>query len=156
MDWFEVEKNLFVPLNSGINENIEELLEIYDDMIIYKAFLLCFRLPVNPLHNKSLSEFVYHNRIINRIIKDIFLDINNAINMMISDHPVEFGEVVGNACNHDDKKMIEKILNNTTWTPQIITDATIYKKDFNFYVMHYIIKIIFAFKHHVIKLHLCI
>lgn len=27
-----------------------------------------------------------------------------------SDHPVEFGEVVGNACNHDNKKMIEKIL----------------------------------------------
>ncbi|CAG8743117.1 6639_t:CDS:2, partial [Acaulospora morrowiae] len=41
---------------------------------IFNAFLLCFQLPINPLHDCNLSEYSYRDRIVNRIIEDIFLD----------------------------------------------------------------------------------
>ncbi|RHZ65151.1 hypothetical protein Glove_319g48 [Diversispora epigaea] len=248
VDWCETEKELSIPLDSGISEDTKVLLKIFSRdwprewiQSVYKAFLLCFQLPVNPLHDRNLSEYAYRDRIVNRLIEDIFLDANNAINMrtgeientdrkvqknlkrspeqkraigwshdallMIkvnsSDRPVGFGEVVGNACYHNDKKMTdnrEKILISMqlgfSKLQQILEKRgadkegfknietfgiLVYKRDFYFYVMHYvnglylvnkfdefaipdnvtqfselsdIIKILFAFKHRVIQLHL--
>ncbi|RHZ90205.1 hypothetical protein Glove_4g15 [Diversispora epigaea] len=46
---------------------------------VYNTFLLCFQLPINPLHDGDLSEYAYRDRIVNRIIEDVFLDVNNVI-----------------------------------------------------------------------------
>ncbi|RHZ65092.1 hypothetical protein Glove_319g45 [Diversispora epigaea] len=92
-------------------------------------------------YDRNLLEYAYRDRIVNLLIEDIFLDVNNVINMrtgeientdrkvqrppeqkcaigwshntllMIkvnsSDCSIGFGEVVGNACYHNNKKMTE-------------------------------------------------
>ncbi|CAG8786067.1 14938_t:CDS:2, partial [Cetraspora pellucida] len=149
----------------GYNVNLNKVAVLFDEMsivnrdaysfteewsmrwikLVYNAFLLCFQLSINPLHDGELSEYAYKDRIVNRIIEDVFLDINNVIRMKTGevgnqnskvqkdserslgqwrsvgwehdamlvikvnsvDFQVGFGEVVGNACIRDDKKMIE-------------------------------------------------
>ena len=61
-------------LYSGIWEMIVLTLVLF-------CSLLCFQLPINPLHDRSLSEYAYRDRIVNRLIEDVFLDVNNAIRM---------------------------------------------------------------------------
>lgn len=85
----------------GYNVNLNKVAVLFDEMsivnrnaysfteewstqwikLVYNAFLLCFQLPINPLHDGELSEYDYRDRIVNRIIKDVFLDINNIIRM---------------------------------------------------------------------------
>ncbi|CAG8443336.1 2060_t:CDS:10 [Dentiscutata heterogama] len=214
-DWQKAEKKTMLPAGSGMNENVAVL---FDEMsivnrdaysfteewstqwikLVYNAFLLCFQLPINPLHDGELSEYAYIDRIVNRIIEDIFLDINNVIRMKTGevenrdskvqkdsarplgqrrsvgwehdamlvikvnsvDFQVGFGEVVGNACIRDDKKMIEdreKILKSMQLglfrlyqlfrqqgvDENDISNAEtfgilIYRKTFHFYSMHYV------------------
>ncbi|CAG8495739.1 5479_t:CDS:10 [Gigaspora rosea] len=202
----------------GYNVNLNKVAVLFDEMsivnrdayifteewstqwikLVYNAFLLCFQLPINPLHDGELSEYAYRDRIINRIIEDVFLDINNVIRMKTGevenqdskvqkdsarplgqrrsvgwehdamliikvnsvDFQVGFGEVVGNACIRDDKKMIEdreKILKSMQlglfrlyqlFKQQGVDENDIsnaetfgilvYRKTFHFYSMHYV------------------
>ncbi|GBB90639.1 hypothetical protein RclHR1_17660003 [Rhizophagus clarus] len=165
---------------------------------VFNAFLLCFQLPINPLHDCDLSEYSYRDRIVNRIIEDIFLDTYNSVRVRTGeventdrkdqknsarpqgqrrsvgwehdailimkannvDYQIGFCEVVGNACIHDDQKMIgdrEKILKSmqlglfrlrTLLSKQGVDEngickaetfgIHIYRKTFCFYSMHYV------------------
>jgi hypothetical protein len=42
--------------------------------LVFNAFLLCFQLLINPLHDCDLSKYSYRDRIVNRIIEDVFLN----------------------------------------------------------------------------------
>ncbi|GBC45676.2 uncharacterized protein OCT59_013563 [Rhizophagus irregularis] len=165
---------------------------------VFNAFLLCFQLPINPLHDCDLSEYSYRDRIVNRIIEDIFLDTYNFVRVRTGkventdrkdqknsarpqgqrrsvgwdhdailimkannvDYQIGFCEVVGNACIHDDQKMVgdrEKILKSMQLglfrlrklLSKLGVDENgickaetfgilIYRKTFCFYSMHYV------------------
>ncbi|CAI2192888.1 10870_t:CDS:10, partial [Funneliformis geosporum] len=206
-DWFDAEKTT-VPSNSGMNENTVIVSRDKYSFTrewptqwiksVCNAFLLCFQLPINPLHDCNLSEYSYRDKIVNRIIEDTFLDTYNFVHVMTGeventdrkdqknsarpqgqrrsvgwdhdaviimkannvDYQIGFGEVVGNACIHDDKKMTEdqekmlkamqlglfrlrKLLCQQEVDENGIRKAEtfgilVYRKTFCFYSMHYI------------------
>ncbi|RIB01908.1 hypothetical protein C2G38_2229324 [Gigaspora rosea] len=189
----------------GYNVNLNKVAVLFDEMSIVNRDAYIFTeewstqwiklsSSLESLHDGELSEYAYRDRIINRIIEDVFLDINNVIRevenqdskvqkdsarplgqrrsvgwehdaMLIIkvnsvDFQVGFGEVVGNACIRDDKKMIEdreKILKSMQlglfrlyqlFKQQGVDENDIsnaetfgilvYRKTFHFYSMHYV------------------
>ncbi|CAG8705295.1 10143_t:CDS:10 [Funneliformis caledonium] len=151
---------------------------------VFNAFLLCFQLPINPLHDCDLSEYSYRDRIVNLLLltrgeventdrkdqknsarpqgqrRSIGWDHDAILIMKANNVDYRFCEVVGNACIHDDQKMIgdrEKILKSMQLglfrlrkllSKQGVDEngickaetfgILIYRKTFCFYSMHYV------------------
>ncbi|RIA93295.1 hypothetical protein C1645_819606 [Glomus cerebriforme] len=101
---------------------------------VFNVFLLCFQLPINPLYDCDLSEYSYRDKIVNRIIEDIFLNTYNFVHVRT--------DKVENT-DRKDQKNSERPQGKQGVDENGICKAEtfgilIYRKTFCFYSMHYV------------------